>query len=211
MNNFYLFLLIIGILSSIPFIVKLFLNKKREGNWLNKLLNILSVLFFLLLLSSILLSFQNLYFRGYKTHNFILIITCSMFTINYLFTFFGNKYWKILAGIILTVSILTTSLVSYINLKNYSSDLWYENSSYRIEDSILLSKPYFGHLPDFYVKKGIVEKKVQLKKNENTIYKNGFELGIDRPSDVYISDSNGYYFVIFEFEKDVTIKTLAEK
>lgn len=181
MSVLLIFFILLALVSLVPIGIKrLLFNKqrfkKRKFNWL---INGLTLLAFGILLSAIILSYYNWYYRGYKTTTFILIATALLFILNYLTTNFQHKAYQFFVEIIIVLTVFSTCFISYVNLNGYGSNYLFSDSNYRIESfRFLMSKA--DYLPDIYIKKGVMERKYSLQYPAN--YKFDYSHYIDKES-----------------------------
>lgn len=164
MSVLLIFFILLALISLVPIGIKriLFSKLQLKKSKLNWLVNGLTFLAFGILLSAIILSYYNWYYRGYKTTTFILITTAFLFVVNYLTTRFQHKIYQILVEIIIFFTIFSTCFISYVNLSGYNSNCLFSDSKYRIESfRFLMSKA--DYLPDIYIKNGVMERKYSLQ------------------------------------------------
>ena len=121
-----------------------------------KVLLIAHLFFAFLFIVAVIISNYNIYFRGYRSHSFIFITAC--FTGIFVYWFAPKAKWAYVLGVISFFEII----VVLILLKNLSHDfVFYNTNNFRIEANVLENRP----LPIFFVKKGLLERKISLYEN----------------------------------------------
>lgn len=201
------FLFVILCFSAIPIILRRVLNEKTGVNLrIEKLLMWLNLLFTTILISSIIMSFQEVYWRGYKSTTYILILTIFSGSIYYIIA--SNSLIGIMKkaySILLTLGMFISIIICLESFNRFEEKNYYSNSNYRLENTFNgIIAPY--QLPKLFVKNGLIENRYDLnfKENEWEIF---FKSDIDS---VDINRRKNNYEVIFYLKENLVIETYSD-
>ena len=126
---------------------------------LSKIFFFIYILFIVLYLSTFILSKYDLYWKGYRSTSFIFILL-TFFTIIFYWFHTPNKFSTIISGsaALLTFILSGASLFLCYEIEgDYYSDLYYNDSKYRLENTerAIMALPL---LPKLFVKGGLFER-----------------------------------------------------
>ena len=201
------FISILVVVSVLPFIIKRIVETNNVRNSIVRIvINILTILGSLLLLSSLFMSNFNTYLVGYKTTTFILIATALLFAFNYILTEYKNKIVQRIIEFLLFIFIFVSSSIVIISLAGYSSNNFYSTSKYRLEAFHFIKGSRFN-LPDLYVKDGILEKRYSLNfKDENQDFGN-YYFNKESITNYKITQMDSQITVVFQFDDGYEVVT----
>ena len=202
---------IVLIISFLPIGIKRLIRlKKTRSNWLYYVVNISSIVLFLVLVFEYILNLNNQYLTGYKTRNFLIIGLSLLFIVHYLMTFYKNKTYLFFVQFLLVTKVFTTTIISVVNLSNFENFMLYQDHEFRIEKNWdLMGTNTF--LPKVYKKNGVIESQIQLEYAEGFGYDYFHNLDKSEIIDYTISESDSLIHVQFTFKDGSFVNTLGRK
>ena len=199
----YVLLFFIGIIvvGLSPFLIKRLTKKLTYSKSTRIVFSLTTIILFLIVASSLIMSDFDWSWSGYKSDIFLLIGLNIAFICSYVLSDFKHKSNQVFIEIILFSVILVSSIISVYNLVDFERNNVYSSKKYRIENEsgFLMTA---NRLPYLYIKEGLFEKKM------NLFYVNkgfGFHKS-EMESCEIIKQENGYS-VIFIMKDGSELKT----